>query len=244
MKWLPFWCIVLFVLAVLVVVVPLARQKSARGSAPDPAPVPAATLSAPPEAIVDAAVVEAEAKAVAVAEAPRARVAWPDAVKSVLHVGDSSLGYEQGLALELGTRFKAIGVHYFPETYTNAALHTFATSRTLEQLVQARKPDVVLLSLGMNNLTVANPEAYERDVRSLVEQIGDRPCWWIGPLTMPRPDHGLIAMLARSTAPCRWTSSYELVIERQPDAIHPTQRGAASWANAIWTAIGAPSPKP
>ena len=142
------------------------------------------------------------------ADAPHA--AWPDAVKSVLHVGDSSLGYEQGLALELGTRFKAISVRYHAETYTNAALHNFAKARTVELLVRRfRKPDVVLVTLGMNNLTASNPEQYERDVRSIVEQVGDRPCWWKWTeYPFNRPDNGLIAMLARSTAPCRWTSSY------------------------------------
>ena len=248
MKWLPFWLFVLFALAVLVVVAPLARQGLTgrrapdRASAPRPAPEPpAATRPALPGAIAEA-VVDRDAESPATVEVDAAPSAWPAAVTSVLHVGDSSLGFQQGLALELRTRFEAIDVRYFPETYADAALHSFATSRTLEQLVRARKPDVVLLTLGMNNLTVANPEAYAQDVKSLVEQVGERPCWWVGPLSTPRPEKGLIAMLARSTAPCRWTSSYALDIERQPDAIHPTQRGAARWADAIWTALGAPRP--
>jgi hypothetical protein len=91
---------------------------------------------------------------------------------------------------------------------------------------------------------VPNPDEYERDVRSIVEQAGEGPCWWIGPLSIDRPERGLIAMLARSTAPCRWTSSYDLTIERQPDAIHPTQRGAAKWADAIWSEVGVPMPPP
>jgi lysophospholipase L1-like esterase len=166
--------------------------------------------------------------------------AWPASVKSVLHVGDSQLGYEQGLALELRTRFEAIDVRYHAETYTNAGLHSFATARTLEQLVRVTKPDVVLVTLGMNNLTVANPDEYAHDVKSIVEQAGNRPCWWIGPLRTNRPENGLLAMLARTTSPCRWTSSYDLEIERQPDAIHPTQRGASKWADSIWPALGAP----
>ena len=165
---------------------------------------------------------------------------WPAGAKYVLHVGDTSLGFDQGLALEMKTRFEAAGVRYESVTEIDAGLHTFATSKKLEALLRWKKPDVVLLTLGMNNLTAARPEDYEVDVRSIVTQIGDRPCWWIGPLSIVRPETGLIAMLARTTAPCGWTSSYDLVIERQPDHLHPTQPGASHWADAIWLSLGAP----
>lgn len=238
----------LFALAVLAVAVPIAKRRTdarpsdrttmAAPEAPAPTPVAVAPPS-PPEPIVDAGH-EVAADAASTREASAAQLAWPEGVKTVLHVGDSLLGYEQGLALELRTRFEAAGIRYQGETYNNAGLHSFATSKTLEQLVRERKPDVVLVTLGMNNLTTVKPAEYERDVRSIVEQVGARPCFWIGPLAINRPENGLLAMLARSTAPCRWTSSYELDIERQPDAIHPTQHGAAKWADEIWTAIGAP----
>jgi lysophospholipase L1-like esterase len=165
---------------------------------------------------------------------------WPEATRSVLHVGDSSLGFEQGLALELGTRFKAVGIRYEAVTESTAGLHSFAISKKLEELIRWKKPDLVLLTLGMNNLTSARPDDYAVDVRSIVAQVGDRPCRWIGPLSINRPEKGLIAMLARSTAPCGWTNSYALEIERQPDQIHPTQPGASHWADAIWMRLGAP----
>jgi acyl-CoA thioesterase-1 len=177
------------------------------------------------------------------AEVPRPRPPWPASAKLVLHVGDSTLGFEQGLALEMATRFKAIGVRYEAVTEASAGLRSFATSGKLAELVRAKKPDMVLLTLGMNNLTVAAPDEYEPDVKYLVAQIGDRPCWWIGPLSIERPETGLIAILGRATAPCGWSNSYELDIERQPDHIHPTQRGASRWADANWTALGAPLPE-
>jgi lysophospholipase L1-like esterase len=163
--------------------------------------------------------------------------AWPSGVKSVLHVGDSTLGYTLGLALELRTRFLAAGIHYEAHTETSAGLHSFAASKKLEELVREKKPDVVLISLGINNLTVPHPDEYERDVRSIVRQAGKSPCWWVGPLALDRPEKGLNAMLARTTAPCRFASSYDLRIERQPDGIHPTQRGAHRWADVIWTTL-------
>lgn len=203
-----------------------APEPVASGVAPSPAPPPPDAPSA--------------AEASEASPDPAPRLSWPTGAKYVLHVGDTSLGFEQGLALEMKTRFEAAGVRYEAVTEIDSGLHTFATSKKLAELLRSKKPDVVLLTLGMNNLTVARPEDYEADVRSIVAQVGDRPCWWIGPLSIGRPEHGLIAMLARSTAPCGWMSSYDLAIERQPDHLHPTQPGASHWADAIWIALGAP----
>jgi len=245
----PVWWAVLVVLTGLVVAVPFLRRKTTPApaavapavtvtsvpSTPEPVPVASdvAVTAAPPPDVPDASVAEAGAPS-----APNP--SWPAGARYVLHVGDTSLGFEQGLALEMGTRFKAAGVRYEAVTELEGGLHSFATSKKLVELLRWKKPDVVLLTLGMNNLTTARPQEYEPDVRSIVAQVGDRTCFWIGPLSIGRPERGLIAMLGRTTAPCGWTSSYDLAIERQADRIHPTQAGASHWADAIWIALGAP----
>lgn len=228
----PAWWLVLAALALLAVAAPFwNRGRGARAPLAEPV-----------------GVVVAESPSVAAAPATDARAGgdasgtWPPAARRVLHVGDSTLGFTQGLAREMAERFEPLGIHYDAHTEASAGLHTFATSRKLEELIRDKSPDVVLLTLGMNNLTALHPELYEEDVRSLVEQVGGRPCWWIGPLSIPRADDGLLAILARATAPCGWIDSYELHIERQPDAIHPTQRGASRWADTIWTALGPTAP--
>ena len=239
----PVWWAVLVGLGVLSIAVLLARRAPvARRAAEAPVASVTSVTSAASVALVasvaaSAAVPEAGEGDVA-ASAPR--LAWPAGAKVVLHVGDTSLGFEQGLALEMKTRFAAAGLRYEAVTEIDAGLHTYASSKKLAELLRWKKPDVVLVNLGMNNLTAARPDDYEVDVRSIVAQVGDRPCWWIGPLSIPRPEKGLIAMLARATAPCGWIDSYELGIERQPDQLHPTQAGASHWADAIWTALGAP----
>lgn len=227
----PAWWLVLAALALLAVAVPFARreQRERRVAAKESAPAPSATVSAVPPAIVDA---EADAGP-----------AWPPTALRVLHVGDSTLGFSQGLASEMSARFAALGIRYDAYTDASAGLHSFASSRRLSELIREKKPDVVLLTLGMNNLTALHPEQYEVDVRAIVLEVGARPCWWIGPLSIDRPENGLIALLARATAPCAWTSSYDLAIERQPDAIHPTQRGASRWADVIWGVLGPVAPR-
>ena len=250
----PVWWAVLVVLTALVVAVPLARRETIPArvavapsvtsvpSTPAPDRVPSDVAEGLPPDAPDASAAEAKPTRLATPDGgdSSTRPSWPAGAKYVLHVGDSSLGFEQGLALEMGARFKAAGVRYEAVTELDAGLHSFATSRKLAELLRWKKPDVVLLTLGMNNLTVARPEEYEGDVKSIVAQVGDRTCWWIGPLSIGRPERGLIAMLGRTTAPCGWTNSYDLEIERQPDHLHPTQAGASHWADAIWIALGAP----
>ena len=248
----PVWWAVLVGLAALTIAVVLSRHTPipARATvAPVATVAPIATVApmAPskpaPEPVASDVAPSPPPDAPSSAEAdppPVPGPTWPAGAKYVLHVGDSSLGFEQGLALEMKTRFDAAGVRYEAVTEIDAGLHTFATSRKLEELLRWKKPDVVLLTLGMNNLTVARPADYEADVKSIVAQVGDRPCWWIGPLSIGRPETGLIAMLARTTAPCGWMNSYDLAIERQPDHLHPTQPGASHWADAIWISLGAP----
>jgi hypothetical protein len=245
----PLWWAVLVVLTALAIAVPLARHetiptRAARAPAPVASDVPpsAPSVLSPPSVPNLPSPPTPDASSSADANPPAVvGPSWPVSAKYVLHVGDSSLGFEQGLALEMGIRFKAAGVRYEAVTEIDAGLHTFATSKKLVELVRWKKPDVVLLTLGMNNLTVAKPDDYEVDVKSIVAQVGDRPCWWIGPLSISRPETGLIAMLARTTAPCGWTNSYDLDIERQSDHLHPTQPGASHWADAIWIALGAPT---
>lgn len=230
----PAWWLVLAALALLAVAAPLWSRGRSAPSLGERALAPSSRLpahdAAPPLAVV-------------IDPAADASVRWPASALRVLHVGDSTLGFTQGLAFEMDRRFSAIGIRYVAHTEASAGLHTFALSRKLEELLRESSPDVVLVTLGMNNLTALHPEQYEADVRAIVEQVGGRPCWWIGPLAMARPDNGLIAMLAHSTAPCGWSSSFELEIERQPDAIHPTQRGASRWADEVWRALGPTAPR-
>lgn len=243
----PVWWAVLVGLGALSIAVLLARRapapppRRASGGAVASIASVAPVASVTPIASVAAVASVADPDAVAADVAPPAPPpAWPAGVKSVLHVGDTSLGFERGLALEMRTRFAAAGLRYEAVTEIDAGLHTFATSKKLAELLRWKNPDLVLVTLGMNNLTAARPDDYEVDVRSIVAQVGDRPCWWIGPLSIPQPEKGLIAMLGRSTAPCGWMNSYGLDIERQPDQLHPTQPGASHWADAIWVSLGAP----
>src|SRR4051812_27767266 len=55
--------------------------------------------------------------------------------RSVLHVGDSLVGYRAGLQLELGRMFRAEGTRYESRTFTAAGLRSFATDKHMRKLV-------------------------------------------------------------------------------------------------------------
>jgi lysophospholipase L1-like esterase len=152
----------------------------------------------------------------------------------VLHVGDSTVGYTLGLQLELARMFKGAGVQYESRTVTAAGLHTFATEKILDKLVREKDPDLVIVQVGTNNLTVPHPEAYIEDLRSIVRQVQGRDCYWIGPIPIDRPEKGMRAVLRDHTQPCAYFDSYELDVARQSDLVHPTQPGAKKWADAFW----------
>lgn len=154
--------------------------------------------------------------------------------KTILHVGDSTVGYTLGMTLELGKMFKAAGVSYESHTVTAAGLRTFAKSRVLEKLVKEKDPDLVIVQLGTNNLTVPNPSAFLPHVKEIVEQVGGKPCYWIGPIPLEQPEHGMRALLRDNVAPCTFYDSFELKLARQEDKIHPTQPAAKKWADAFW----------
>lgn len=153
----------------------------------------------------------------------------------IVHVGDSTVGYTQGLQLELKKIFDPLGIAYESHTLTSAGLRTIAKSRIVAKLVEEKKPDLVIIQLGTNNLTVPTPSAFAPAIADIVAQVGDRPCYWIGPIPLEQKEHGMRAFLRENVAPCRFYDSFDLKLERQSDHIHPTQRAAKKWAQAFLT---------
>lgn len=192
-----------------------------------------AAVLAPPEdggaqAALDSADVEADASAADAGPKPITQHRF------VLHVGDSTVGYTLGLQLELARKFKAAKIHYESRTVTAAGLHAFATERILEKALRDKDPDLVIIQVGTNNLTVPHPDAYIPDLRSIVAQAGGRDCYWIGPIPIDRPEKGMRAVIRANVQPCTFFDSFDLDIARQPDNVHPTQGGAHKWAEAFW----------
>ena len=153
--------------------------------------------------------------------------------RSVLHLGDSMVGFRGGLTRALENRFQDAGTRFYSSSLTSAGIVSFDESDHLPKLLKKLNPEMVIVTLGMNNATYPHPEVLSRNVVSIVKKIAPRGCYWIGPPAW-KPDAALVKVLAESTPPCLFFDSTKLELERQSDGVHPTDRGGELWAEAFW----------
>lgn len=153
--------------------------------------------------------------------------------KVVLHAGDSMVGGEQGLTKALATKFKAEGAKFHKDYEVSLAISTFAHTPKLKGLLEKYKPDIVILTLGANDVFVPFPQTNAAHVEAIVKKIGDRECYWISPPTW-KPDTGVVEVIRDHCAPCKFFDSRNLTLKRSGDHIHPTDKGGADWAELFW----------
>jgi hypothetical protein len=152
---------------------------------------------------------------------------------AVLHIGDSFVlaGFSQALK----PRLKELGVRY--EVRSEQSSYTVTWAPKIELLVQNMQPDLVIITLGANEVSNTDPRAHAPAVRRIVKLVGARPCVWVTPPSW-RKDTGIIDVIRQNAAPCRLFDSDQRVgtpIPRQSDKIHPTKEGGEIWAAAFWS---------
>jgi acyl-CoA thioesterase-1 len=166
------------------------------------------------------------------ASAPAA--AAPLAGKTVLHVGDSMVGGKGGLSKALEQRFTGEGARLVRDYKVSESIVSYDKSTKLKALIAKHHPDIVIVTLGTNDVFVPFPATMAGNVRNIVGRIGPRECYWMGPPTW-KPDTGIVQVLRDNVAPCKFYDSSSLKLQRAGDGIHPTDRGGAEWAASFWT---------
>jgi hypothetical protein len=157
--------------------------------------------------------------------------ALPEGMK-VLHIGDS---FAAVLGRPLNRELARRGVRGFLEYQTGTYIATWASAKPVKRYIRRYKPDLVLITLGANELDVAHPEQRARLVRKLVRALGQRPCVWIAPPLWRGAKGEVLRVIEDNCAPCTYLDSTALVpeLERRKDAIHPSPAGGARWASAV-----------
>jgi hypothetical protein len=182
---------------------PAAQGAKAGAEAPAPAAPPAQAKT--------------EAAPALPAAAPASETDAPPPIEPrtvVLNVGDSFL--MAGFSQALRPRMKSVGALY--ETRSEQASYTTTWHLKLAKLVGDYHPDLVIINLGANEVTLTDPPARADAVARLIKIIGDRPCVWVTP-----------------PGPSGW----------MPSACR--EIGGAAWAEAFWKWLEkerAPAPKP
>jgi hypothetical protein len=151
----------------------------------------------------------------------------------VLHVGDS---FAAALGIPLGKHLKASGLRVALEFKTASYIPGWAAGPELRQYVGRYNPDLVLITLGANEIEIPEPPQRVGAIRRIVATVGPRPCVWISP-PLWKKDTGLIEVLRQNVAPCRFLDSDSIVhdLPRAHDKIHPSTEGREIWADAVLT---------
>lgn len=113
----------------------------------------------------------------------------------------------------------------------------WAHSKVLQDKLTKFQPTLVLVVLGTNDEYLGTgarerQAPYLKDLLANLERTG-ADVVWVGPPALARSSG--IRELIRSQVPdSRYFPSDTLQIPRGPDQLHPTARGYAGWAGAIW----------
>jgi hypothetical protein len=207
-----------------------AAEPEARVSAPAGAtPAPASPARDADTSSLDLLTVQTDAGRVPASKATR-----------VLHVGDS-------MAPLVGNYLRPIfarsGRNYWIEAVMSSSTLDWAGKRLLQDAMYRYDPELILISLGSNELFDPKPERRAGAVRQIVEDTRGRPCVWIGP-PLWKPDAGFVKVLKNNLGHCRYFDSSKLDLPRMEDGRHPSWNGGWHWASAVWKALGGTEPVP
>ncbi len=198
---------------------------AARQEAPQPQALPPAS-AAPnqPETFPSGMIASTE-----FAGGPAPGPVLPEGSK-ILHIGDSFAG---ALGIELNRVLKSRGVVGRLSFEQSTYIPTWAHSKKLPELLASFQPDLVLISLGANELENPTPEDRIPNIRRLVGRLGGRPCVWVAPLLWDGAKSALLDVIRANLGDaCVYLDSNQLVLKmpRTRDKIHPSMAARPDWA--------------
>jgi len=152
---------------------------------------------------------------------------------TVLHVGDSFAG---ALGIPLNKHLKEAGVRGVLKYRTASYIVDWAHQPALDTYLSQYHPDLVLITLGANELEIEEPERRIPAIRKIVDKVGDRPCVWVGVPLWSEEHNGLMDIVRDNAAPCRFMDSAALFpdMPRAHDRIHPTMQAREDWAVRVF----------
>jgi hypothetical protein len=188
--------------------------------------------------------------AVAVMLSARILAAEPAPRPVVLHIGDSftAAGFSQALR----PRIEASGRMYKVLYKTSAYTTTLPRDVGLVEIVAQYKPALTIITLGANEIPLADANLRRGAIRRIVEQASKYgPCVWTLPPIWRDDGNEILAVIREEAAPCRVFDLGALAkdIPRKKDKVHPSPEGGAIWADLFWKWLGeapasTPSPAP
>ena len=120
---------------------------------------------------------------------------------------------------------KGAGLRTSLETKTPSYIGEWAFGSVLRKALSNYNPDLVLITLGANEVEVPAPEQRAKPVQRLVQSLGDRPWVWILPPLWKKVT-GVMQVIYDNAKPCQVLDSTAIVpsLPRGPDPHPPEHR--------------------
>lgn len=150
-------------------------------------------------------------------------------VHNVLVFGDSMSHHLAMSIAKYGSvnNYKVTGV-----SWESSSTVGWSKSGKLRHYLDMTKPDFVIISLGSNEMNLKNFDNRVTYMEDIVKQLDTIPYVWVGP-PLWKKDPGLYDVIAKAVPADRFFKTGELTMERGKDNIHPTKKGADTWADTL-----------
>lgn len=184
------------------------------------------------------AVMAMPATPVAPRQAVSKTAATPDTtqhyIKKVLAIGDSMTGW---MAERLNAYGEINGFDVATVVWDGSTISKWGSTPRLKEIIDEQKPDLIVVSLGMNELFEPKPDSrLDAPVSRILEAVGKTPLLWVGPPSWPGKDKGarLNDWLASRLGAGRFFRSFDLDIPRQSSTNpHPSRQGMEQWVDSM-----------
>ncbi|MEZ4233723.1 MAG: SGNH/GDSL hydrolase family protein [Polyangiaceae bacterium] len=149
----------------------------------------------------------------------------------VLHIGDSFAG---ALGVPLNEELRSRGLVSHLRFKTASFIPNWAGGYDLGAYIAQLEPDLVLITLGANEMAMKDPTLRIPLIKKIVKRLNGTPCVWIA-TPLWGMDNGLMDIIRDNSAPCRFmdTNTIHPGMPRVSDKIHPTIAARKEWAKVV-----------
>jgi len=142
------------------------------------------------------------------------------------------------LGLELNRQLTTLGVRGYLIAKESTFIPQWASAfdpmgNQFQAALGMYRPDLVIITLGGNELAMFNPAGRASAIKALVNSVGKRPCIWVAAPLWPKAiNTGLLDVIKANCAPCTFVDTNAMIKLEvlKGDGIHPTIPERARWA--------------
>lgn len=150
-------------------------------------------------------------------------------IRKILIFGDSMT---HNLAMSIAKYGSKNNYKVTSVTWESSSILAWANSDKIATYMNEVKPDFVIISLGSNEMELKHFDTRAKYVGKILEKIDTLPFIWIGP-PLWKEDKGLYKMLSDEISKDKLFKIENMEIDRGPDHVHPTRKGADQWADTL-----------